>query len=103
MDGVPWELSLLPREQHIQPTGDIFGSPPTRKPPRIRKPKDQHLGTINEQPVISATKLRTPDFPRQDASTSTTDLDEEDEEWGNKKVQRGQINALAKMLSALRR
>lgn len=38
---------------------------------------------------------------RKDAATSTTDLTEDGD--GQKKVQKGQINTLAKMLSALRR
>jgi len=113
MDGVPWELNQLPRAQHPNPVGDIFGKPPVRKP-RTRKPKDLKLDTINERPLASAaTSKKSPEFPRQDASTSTTDLGgvssrasaggSDDGEWPNKKVQRGQINALAKMLSALRR
>jgi hypothetical protein len=89
---------------HSNPVGDIFGSPPARKQ-RVRKPKDAVLDTINERPG-TAQKVS----QRKDASTSTTDLtgaarestSKEDGE-GPKKVQKGQINALAKMLSALRR
>ncbi|KAJ7594754.1 hypothetical protein C8J56DRAFT_448170 [Mycena floridula] len=112
MDGVPWELHELPRDQHPNPVGDIFGKPPVRKH-RTRKPKDIKLDTINERPLVSAGfGKKSPEFPRQDAATSTTDLGglssrgsfgSDDGEWPNKKVQRGQINALAKMLSALRR
>lgn len=103
MDGVPWELHQLPRGQHPNPVGDIFGAPPVRKA-RTRKPKDVTLDTITERPPNSvAMKLES---PRRDAATSTTDLSglggKEDAD-GFKKVQKGQINALAKMLSALRR
>jgi len=103
MNGVPWELDQLPRAQHPNPIGDIFGSPPVRKQ-RTRKPKDVKLDTISERPgQVAARKL--PDSQRRDASTSTTDLANagKDEGEGFKKVQKGQINALAKMLSALRR
>ncbi|KAG2043538.1 kinase-like domain-containing protein [Suillus americanus] len=89
MNGVPWELDELPRQLHPNPVGDIFGQPPQRKP-RTKKPK---LDTINERPA-----------PVRDAATSTTDLGGVGgEEDTPKKVQKGQINALAKMLSALRR
>lgn len=105
MNGVPWELDQLPRGQHPNPVGDIFGSPPVRKQ-RTRKPKDVKLDTITERPAHSAAG-KAPELQRQDASTSTTDLggmgSGKDEVDGSKKVQKGQINALAKMLSALRR
>jgi serine/threonine protein kinase len=93
MTSMPWELDELPRQQHANPVGDIFGSPPVRKP-RTRKPQDLKLDTITERPQRSPLS--------QDASRSMTDLEEGDVD-GQKKVQKGQINALAKMLSALRR
>ncbi|KAF8868082.1 kinase-like domain-containing protein [Infundibulicybe gibba] len=74
MNGVPWELDQLPRGQHPNPVGDIFGSPPVRKQ-RTRKPKDPKLGTITERPPP-----RVPEFQRRDASTSTTDLGGRDDE-----------------------
>ncbi|KAG9316689.1 kinase-like protein [Chiua virens] len=105
MSGVPWELDQLPRQLHPNPVGDIFGQPPQRKP-RTRKPKDPKLDTISERPgALQKHAIH----QRRDAATSTTDLDgvRETGETGNdgapKKVQKGQINALAKMLSALRR
>lgn len=105
MDGVPWELDELPRGQHPKPVGDIFGTPPVRKQ-RTKKNKDVKLDTITERPQNAAAG-KSLEAQRRDASTSTTDLGglgsgKEDGE-GVKKVQRGQINALAKMLSALRR
>lgn len=170
MDGVPWELDQLPRGQHPNPVGDIFGSPPVRKQ-RSRKPQQQQhakdstmkseLDTITERPSPSmnngnysfqqhqtqyrhhqqqqqnaqtqtqeeSTSMSPPvspvmvsptqpvkashplkksivaEYQRCDASTSTTDLSglKEQDSDGVKKVQKGQINALAKMLSALRR
>jgi serine/threonine protein kinase len=103
MNGVPWELHELPRGQYHNPVGDIFGSPPVRQP-RTRKPKDLQLGTIAERPPASQ---KSPDFERRvDAATSTTDLSgspREEDGDGPKKVPKAQINALAKMLSALRR
>jgi serine/threonine protein kinase len=101
MTGVPWELNELPRGLHNDPTGDIFGAPPAARTQRGRKPKDFKLDTISERPGLS------PKPQRLDASTSTTDLNgisrDGDFEGSPKKVQKGQINALAKMLSALRR
>jgi hypothetical protein len=104
MTGVPWELSQLPRGFHA----NIASEMPVRKH-RVRKPpKELPLGTINERPGSATSKP--PALQRRDASTSTTDLagtvrDHAGKEDGDspKKVQRGQINALAKMLSALRR
>jgi len=105
MNGVPWELDQLPRGQHPNPVGDIFGSPPVRKQ-RTRKPNDLKLDTINERPQGSPVSQKSPDFQRRDAATSTTDLSNAGGDVNgqhNRKVQKGQIHALAKMLSALRR
>lgn len=100
MSGVPWELAQLPRAQYLNnPAGDIFGSPPQRKP-RTKKTKDRKLDTINERPGRDGGISRELENPRRDASTSTTDLTGNESE-NIKKVQKGQINALAKMLSAL--
>lgn len=99
MTGVPWELNELPRgmaPENPKDPGDIFDAPPvSRKQRGGRKPNDSKLDTISERPGMTSK-------PQQlDASTSTTDLG--DFEGSPKKVQKGQINALAKMLSALRR
>jgi hypothetical protein len=105
MDGVPWALDQLPRQQYMNPVGDIFGQPPQRKA-RTRKPKDPKLDTINERPGAPQKHAV---HQRRDAATSTTDLDgvRDSSEAGTdgvpRKVQKGQITALAKMLSALRR
>jgi len=109
MNGVPRELYQLPRGQHLNPVGDIYGSPPSRKQRPPRKPKDQKLDTISERerPVNVAQKSTISPTYRQDVSTSTSDLghgkDDAETTEGIKKLPRGQINALAKMLSALRR
>ncbi|KAI0633358.1 kinase-like protein [Trametes polyzona] len=113
--GTPWELYQLPRQMYPNPDDAKFGGPPQRKR-RANKPKDLTLDTINERP---ANHPKSPLGQRQDAATSTTDLDRvgraqrdsgsrERESNGSHegspgKVQKGQINALAKMLSALRR
>ena len=99
MHGIPSELVSLPRGQNPNSPGD---SQPRKA--RTRKSKNA-LEPINEQgrPV--------PVSSRTDAATSTTDLsvpfaseaDAGADAGGPKKVQKGQINALAKMLSALRR
>ncbi|KAI0645424.1 kinase-like protein [Trametes meyenii] len=108
--GTPWELYQLPRQMYPNPDDAKFGGPPPRKR-RANKPKDLTLDTINERPQHPKSPLG----QRQDAATSTTDLDGlarrdsgERESTGShegspRKVQKGQINALAKMLSALRR
>jgi hypothetical protein len=100
---MPWELSEVPRGQHPNPQGDIFGSPPQPRKQRTRKQKDTKLDTINERP----SRQRAAEFQRRDASTSTTDLSHlsagKDENEQIKRVPKGQINTLAKMLSALRR
>lgn len=105
MSGVPWELHQLPRQMHPNPVGDIFGSPPPpRNKQRVRKPKDQ-LDTIAERSGMSP-KPAGPVSESQETMENHSDQEEEvvDEEGQPKKVvQKGQINALAKMLSALRR
>lgn len=113
MNGVPWELDSLPRGQHPDP---YFGSPPPPRKQRTKKPpKDMKLDTISEQRIPNSSGPRlSADHLRKDAMTSTSDLTDaavgakDDGENGGsgggaKKVHKGQINALAKMLSALRR
>ncbi|KAK7472942.1 hypothetical protein VKT23_001047 [Stygiomarasmius scandens] len=104
MEGVPWELFEVHRGQGPAPVAEVFNPPAARKQ-RTRKPKDLALDTINERPIHH--HKSSPDFGR-DALSSSSDLGSpgsgggEDGD-GPKKVQKGQINALAKMLSALRR
>ena len=106
--GTPWELGQLPRQMYHNPEAVSYGVPPQRR--RAQKPKDSTLDTISERPNRGPASP-----PRLDAATSTTELDrlarERDEDGAGagaydgtpRKVQKGQINALAKMLSALRR
>ncbi|PCH43574.1 hypothetical protein WOLCODRAFT_90362 [Wolfiporia cocos MD-104 SS10] len=101
--GTPWELSEMPRQLHNDPHFK-YSSPPARAR-RATKSKDPMLDTISERPH------QKPVAQRMDAATSTTDLSRADRDAGGdgdhdgnpRKVQKGQINALAKMLSALRR
>ncbi|KIY65667.1 Pkinase-domain-containing protein [Cylindrobasidium torrendii FP15055 ss-10] len=93
MDGVPWELDELPRGQYVDTDGDLFGTPPVRKR-RTRKGKDAPLGTISERPKIDVAVAAGEVVSDDDTSPGGTP---------SGKAQRGQINTLAKMLSALRR
>ena len=114
MTGVPWELGCAPRELH-QKEMDIFGGPPQQQRERKRAGRGKGkqpatsvgaksaLEPINERPQHAQI--------RQDAATSTTDLAEQGSGVGQgqgdggeaPRVHKAQINALAKMLSALRR
>ena len=121
MSGVPWELSGAPRQLH-QRDMDIFGSPPA---PRERKRAGRGGGKgkqpttctggksalepINERPQHQAQY-------RQDAATSTTDLtvgggpgqgllhgQGQGGQQDSGEAPKAGKNALAKMISALRR
>jgi len=102
MQGVPWALDELPRQcrptiNGHMPQGDIFGGPPVRR--RKQQPKPA-LDTISERPKAA--------LPKQPASPIAPAGDGNDSDGENggdlqpKKVHKGQINALAKMLSALK-
>jgi hypothetical protein len=88
----------------MNPVGDIFGSPPPRKR-RVRKKPEDQLHTIAERSgMLPGTPV--PVSENQEAMESHLDLEEvvvRDEDDVPKEVQKGQINALARMLSALRR
>ena len=91
MNGVPWELDELPRQRRLNPIGDIFRSPPPHKT-LAQKP-------IDANPSIKESQAqRSP--PPEDSSKATTNVERGDDDRP-KKVQKGQINALARMLSAL--
>uniref|UniRef100_A0A0W0FEE6 Protein kinase domain-containing protein n=1 Tax=Moniliophthora roreri TaxID=221103 RepID=A0A0W0FEE6_MONRR len=105
MEGVPWELFELPRGQRPEPVGEVFGNGPPPRKQRSRKPKDTTgLDTINER-----TPSQKVPMTRRDASTSTSDLTgvgfggSGGDDRPTKALQKQQINALSKMLSALRR
>jgi|SRR5882762_3167527 hypothetical protein len=99
---MPYMLDQLPRQMHPNPEGVIFGPPPPPRKLRVRKPKDQ-LDTIAERSGMSPR----PVSENQEMMESNPDQEEEivEEEDGQPKkvVQKGHINALAKMLSSLRR
>ena len=115
VDGEPWELSELPRQMYPDPDNVKFSAPPRRKPGQ--KPKSSNLDTISERPGPYGHQQFSPSHPapvpsaRIDASTSTTDLarsgsvdgDSEESSTSPRKVQKAQINTLAKLLSTLRR
>jgi len=103
MNGVPWELGQMPRQHYPNPIAGE-ASPSTPRKPRVRNRKDQ-LDTIAERSGQSPKS-----GPMLEEAFSigqvSAEADEEviiDENGVPKKVQKGQINALAKMLSALRR
>ncbi|KAH8108049.1 kinase-like protein [Cristinia sonorae] len=114
--GTPWELDQLPRQMHPNPNNVEFGQPPPRKR-RAPKAKESKLDGVNKLDTINEWPAKSPlgMGARSEAATSTTDLDRLARDGGNgsveddgtgtspRKVQKGQINALAKMLSALRR
>ena len=74
MTGTPWELYQLPRQMYPNPDDAKFGGPPVRKR-RANKPKDLTLDTINERERPLHNQPKSPLGQRQDAATSTTDLD----------------------------
>lgn len=120
MDGVPWELSQSPRGLNqvgypeIFPHGPRNGSSTSvvggNGKQRTKKHKDPRLDTISERPGLGSPstsgsgsgEMTHAEKVKRDAQTSTSDLVGLGAEE-HKKVQKGQINALAKMLSALRR
>ncbi|KZV85887.1 Pkinase-domain-containing protein [Exidia glandulosa HHB12029] len=116
MNGVPWELHELPRYAHMDPRAHVFDSPPAPKPPRAARRQDgaRGLSTIaegrngsgNASGVGSPPKLSV--YTQTDAATSTTGLSPPQSpttagaDGGPKKVNKGQINTLAKLLSTLK-
>ncbi|KAF8621528.1 hypothetical protein AX15_007700 [Amanita polypyramis BW_CC] len=99
VNSIPWELDDVPRGQYLSPNADSPASPPQSRKQRTKK----KLDTITERPAGQ----KIIEYQRRDASTSTTDLgglaSGKDDSEQIRRVQKGQINALAKMLSALRR
>ncbi|KAF8262881.1 kinase-like domain-containing protein [Lactarius quietus] len=114
LTGVPWELTCVPRELN-QKDVDIFGSPPQQRERKRagrgkgKQPAPSGGGKSALEPINER-----PQQIRQDAATSTTDLAAQEGGGGSgqgqgqgdgeaPRVHKAQINALAKMLSALRR
>jgi hypothetical protein len=108
----------------LQPKGDIFGGPPVRnnrRPPTAPKPG---LDTINERPKVSssrpdtftstttsATAFNVSALPRAARPSSpggesvgseegSSSHQQQHQHQQEKKVQKGQINALAKLLTS---
>jgi len=101
LTGVPWEIDDVDHVLRARPGSEP--TPPSVRKPRVRKtPKDLHLGTIAERGGSDGPKSP-PVQPsqRMDASTSTTDLHDLERD-GPRRVPKGQVTALGKMLVALR-
>ena len=103
MNDVPWELGQMPRQHYPNPiAGEAPPSTPRKQ--RVRNRKDP-LDTIAERSGQSPK----PNPMLEEAlsiGTVSADADEEvtiDENDVPKKTKKDQINALAKMLAALRR
>ena len=101
MAGVPWDLGQLPRQMHLNPVSDIFGSPPGPRRQRVRKPKDQ-LDTIAERSRSVSIVQESKSQEEVERPLDSEDVAVEDNVLP-KKVQKDQVSALTKMLSALRR
>lgn len=96
MNGIPNELVQLPRGQHPSLDNDAYG--PRKQ--RSRKLKEAPLGTITERPGHLSPDARSSGQKSPSSEDSSTSINDA---TGDGKVQKGQINTLAKMLSALRR
>ena len=85
--------------------GDIFGSPPGRPPgrPSRRRPAKNQLGTIGERSDMPYKAMSDDHEAIEGSLNPKPAAATEDEDGAAKKVEKGQINALAKMLSTLRR
>ena len=96
---MPWKLDQLPRETHPNSVGDIFGSPSPPRKQHIHKSTGQ-LDAIVERSGMSpqAAVLVT-----KNHESMRGDVVAEDGNALPKNVQKSRINALAKMLGALRR
>ncbi|KAL0072799.1 hypothetical protein AAF712_000562 [Marasmius tenuissimus] len=117
MDGVPWELFELPRGQRPEPSDTSNPNAPSTSTPAPRKQRSRKkmkdnatgLDTISER----APSHKVSPVVRRDAATSTSDLTTHGSGGGDgggddsrppqKALQKQQINALGRMLSALRR
>jgi hypothetical protein len=112
MTGVPHELGEMSRNLPSA-TSDysrremIYGSPPLKQRRGMAKANQStpQLDTITERPRGIPFRL-TDDVPKLDVGKLSEPEEEQQEVEDvnvHKKVQKGQINTLAKMLSALRR
>lgn len=107
-NGVPFEASDLRASAEDEDSKrEIYGSPPLRQPRfRLQRENSSNLHTITERPR-GLSNLPNEDLTKNrghmDLTEPLSDDGFDDDADGRKKVQKGQINALAKMLSALRR
>src|SRR5882724_6242290 len=102
MTGVPWELSELPNSVHKESVGDTLGSPHRRQ--MYKEPNDQLDAIAERSDMLPRTPV--PASESHGSMGSHINLREMvlgDEDRVPENVSKGQINALAKMLSALRR
>jgi hypothetical protein len=106
MAGLPWELDEPQRQVHPGAISRVFGPPPQQKPGNRNgaRRNDQNPGATSGNDELDMI----PEWPTEQSIDGTTDLrsDEGGESLGSavpKKVQKGQIGALAKMVSALSR
>jgi len=105
MHGIPWELDELPRQMHprvngkMKPQGDIHGTAPRRNKHSTPIPPPQ-LATITERPKGS--KLRRPSSPGGESGESDVPGSPVEQPQPQKKVQKGQINTLAKLLTSFK-
>ncbi|KIJ49587.1 hypothetical protein M422DRAFT_27953 [Sphaerobolus stellatus SS14] len=105
ISGVPWELGELPRGLHGRPNDHIFAPPPVRF--GVKAPRNQPaatapppLDTINERGTTKSPVYQRTDVPQ--SSSDIGDAESSSSSEAPKKVQKAQINTLAKMLSALK-
>lgn len=106
MSGIPWELDELPRQMHPSvngkmPMGHIHGVPPRNaKRNGGAPPKPPALDTISERPK----GLRRPTSPGGESGDSdgqTSPVEPPPNQ--QKKVQKAQINTLAKILTSFKK
>lgn len=116
---LPSKQNELPRGCHVRPHEHVFAPPPLRYTMKAQARAQAAAGaldTISERsnnnkdntPSSVNNAPKSPVYPRAEVHPSTSDLgggggdDVESTTDGPKKVQKGQIHALAKMLSALK-
>ncbi|KAF8497668.1 hypothetical protein JB92DRAFT_3084649 [Gautieria morchelliformis] len=103
ISGVPWELNELPRGCHVRPHEHVFAPPPLRYTMKTQARAQAAAGALDTISERSNASKSSPVYQRAEVSASTSDVGSTDgHSDGPKKVQKGQINALAKMLSALK-
>lgn len=105
MPGIPWELDELPRQMHPNvngkmPQGHIHGVPPPRRN-KHSSPVPPQLATITERPKGSKLRGR-PSSPGGESGESDGVGSPVEQPQQQKKVQKAQVNALAKLLTSFK-